>query len=143
MTTTTETKATAKATSPSVSAPKKRKPLVKRGFTEVGKFFAKVRIDLGLTTDQWAKKLGVSGNFINNVERGDKAFDLDFVRKAQAVLLPEHQAEFANIVADVLGVLVIPAEASDAQIQNAYASLHFTLPTVGNPAHDSEVPTSK
>ena len=130
MTTTTETKATAKVTTP--SAPKKRKPLVKRGFTEVGKFFAKVRIDLGLTTDQWAKKLGVSGNFINNVERGDKAFDLDFVRKAQAVLLPEHQAEFANIVADVLGVLVIPAEASDAQIQNAYASLHFPIPALGN-----------
>lgn len=132
MTTTTETKATAKVTTP--SAPKKRKPLVKRGFTEVGKFFAKVRIDLGLTTDQWAKKLGVSGNFINNVERGDKAFDLDFVRKAQAVLLPEHQAEFANIVADVLGVLVIPAEASDAQIQNAYASLHFPIPALGNPS---------
>lgn len=142
MTTTTETKATAKVTSP--SAPKKRKPLVKRGFTEVGKFFAKVRIDLGLTTDQWAKKLEVSGNFINNVERGDKAFDLDFVRKAQAVLLPEHQAEFANIVADVLGVLVIPAEASDAQIQNAYASLHFTLPAAGNPEkYDPEATTSK
>ena len=141
MTTTTETKATAKATSP--SAPKKRKPLVKRGFTEVGKFFAKVRIDLGLTTDQWAKKLEVSGNFINNVERGDKAFDLDFVRKAQAVLLPEHQAEFANIVADVLGVLVIPAEASDAQIQNAYASLHFPIPALGNPTHDPEAPASK
>ena len=132
MTTTTETKATAKVTTP--SAPKKRKPLVKRGFTEVGKFFAKVRIDLGLTTDQWAKKLGVSGNSINNVERGDKTFDLDFVRKAQAVLLPEHQAEFANIVADVLGVLVIPAEASDAQIQNAYASLHFPIPALGNPS---------
>lgn len=141
MTTTTETKATAKVTSPSAS--KKRKPLVKRGFTEVGKFFAKVRIDLGLTTDQWAKKLGVSGNFINNVERGDKAFDLDFVRKAQAVLLPEHQAEFANIVADVLGVLVIPAEASDAQIQNAYASLHFPIPEFGNPTHDPEAPASK
>lgn len=141
MTTTTETKATAKVTSP--SAPKKRKPLVKRSFTEVGKFFAKVRIDLGLTTDQWAKKLGVSGNFINNVERGDKAFDLDFVRKAQAVLLPEHQAEFANIVADVLGVLVIPAEASDAQIQNAYASLHFPIPEFSNPTHDPEAPASK
>ena len=134
MTTTTETNAT---------APKKRKPLVKRGFTEVGKFFAKVRIDLDLTTDQWAKKLGISGNFINNVERGDKAFDLDFVRKTQAVLLPEHQVEFANIVADVLGILVIPAEASDAQIQNAYTSLHYPLPTFGNPAHDPEALTSK
>jgi len=142
MTTTTETKATAKVTTP--SAPKKRKPIVKRGFTEVGKFFAKVRIDLGLTTDQWAKKLEVSGSFINNVERGDKTFDLDFVRKAQAVLLPEHQAEFANIVADVLGVLVIPAEASDAQIQNAYASLHFPLPAVGNTEkYDTETSLAK
>lgn len=127
MTTTTSTTTTSKATAttaPVTAKPaKKRKAPEKRGLTNVGKFFAKVRIDLDLTSEQYAKKLGVSASYVNNVERGDKEFDLDFVRKVQAILLPEHFMEFAELVANVLGVLVIPAEASATQIQNAFIAL--------------------
>lgn len=109
---------------------KTRKPVEKRGFNEVGKFFAKVRIDLGLTSEQWAKQLKVSASFVNNVERGEKAFDLDFVNKVNAIILPQHHAEFASLVAEKLNVLVIPTEASNEQVQRAYNALVTPVATV-------------
>lgn len=125
-TTTTQAKALSASTNSVAKAPTKktRKTPEKRGFTSVGKFFAKVRIDLDLTSEQWAKKVGVSASYVNNVERGDKEFDLYFVRKVESLLLPEHKLEFANIVASVLGVLVIPADATDDQIKAGFYGLH-------------------
>lgn len=110
-------------------AKKTRKPVEKRGFNEVGKFFAKVRIDLGLTSEQWAKQLKVSASFVNNVERGEKAFDLDFVNKVNSIILPQHHAEFASLVAEKLNVLVIPTQASNEQVQQAYNALVTVVKT--------------
>lgn len=108
---------------------KTRKPVEKRGLTEIGKFFAKVRIDLGITSEQWAKKLGVSASYVNNVERGNKEFDLKFVRNVLTLLELKHQLEFADIVATVLGVLVIPAGVSPEQLRNSFLAL-YTKPEV-------------
>lgn len=103
---------------------KTRKPAEKRGFTEVGKFFAKVRIDLSITSEEWAKQLGVSNTYVNNVERGNKEFDLVFVRKVFAVITAEHYLGFAELVAQKLGVLVIPSSATSEQISHAFSILN-------------------
>ena len=102
---------------------KPRKPVEKRGFTEVGKFFAKLRIDLGVTTEEWAKSLGVSTMYINNIERANKEFDLNFVRKVFTVIPPEYYLGFVDIVAQTLGVLVIPSTATVGQVQQAFSIL--------------------
>lgn len=121
---TTATTASTVTKEPVTKTQKARKPAEKRGFTEVGKFFAKVRIDLGLTTDEWVKKLGVSNSTVNNIERSDKDFDLAFVRKVFSVLEPHHYLDFAEIMAHKLGVLVIPNSATASQINQAFTILN-------------------
>lgn len=123
VTSTTTTKATAKT----------RKPAVKRDFNELGKFFAKIRIDLGMTTSEWAKALGVSQLAITNVERGDNKLSFDLALSIAKLIqekAPQYEGEFAGVVAKELNVLVIPAHSSDEDINYAYTILMKGLPKV-------------
>lgn len=125
----------------STKATKTRKPVEKRGFNNIGKFFAIVRIHLGMKSDDWAKALGVSGSYINNVERGDKVFDLDFAFKVQKLLPEQFRIEFADIVAHVLNVLIIPENATADQIRAGFYGLH-TKPSVNPVSTENPVELS-
>lgn len=130
MTTPVETVTT---TTTKAKAAKARKPSVKRDFNALGKFFAKIRIDLGMTTSEWAKALGVSQLAITNVERGDNKLSFDLalsIAKLVQEKAPQYEGEFAGVVAKELGVLVIPAHSSDAEINVAYNILVNGLPEV-------------
>lgn len=122
MTTSIETKATK-------TQVKRAKP-VKRDMNAFGKFCAKVRIDAGLTSVEYAKALGVSGLSITNVERGDNKLSFDLALKIGKLIqekAPHYEAEFASIVANELGVLLIPAHATAAAVEQAYFTLvNFT-----------------
>lgn len=102
---------------------KTKRTVEKRGLNQLGKFFAKVRIELGLTTPQYATAVGASVSYINNVERGDKELTLDFVRNVANIIPATYAAEFAFLVASNLGVLVIPHSATAEQVQNAFVAL--------------------
>lgn len=104
----------------------KRKPAVKRGFNTLGKFFAKVRVDLELTTAQWAKDLGVSQLAITNVERGDHKIGFELAVKIAKLIqekAPQYEVEYASILAGELNVLLIPADASREAVEHAYVTL--------------------
>lgn len=130
MTTPVETvKTETKATKSTV----KRAKAVKRDFNELGKFFAKIRIDLGMTTAEWAKSLGVSQLSITNVERGDTKLSFDLALSIAKLIqekAPQYEGDFAYVVAKELGVLVIPAHSSDEDINVAYNILVNGLPEV-------------
>lgn len=110
-----------------------RKSAIKRDFNALGKFFAKIRIDLGMTTSDWAKALGVSQLAITNVERGDNKLSFNLALSIANLIqekAPQYEGEFASVVAKELGVLVIPAHSSDAEINVAYNILVNGLPEV-------------
>lgn len=110
-----------------------RKPLVKRDFNPLGKFFAKIRIDLDMTTSEWAKDLGVSQLAITNVERGDNKLSFDLALSIAKLIqkkAPQYEGEFAGVIAKELGVLVIPTHSSDEDINYAYNILMKGLPKV-------------
>lgn len=114
---------TAVTTAPKKVTKTRKAPAAKRDFNALGKFFAKVRIDLSMTTAQWAKALGVSQLAITNVERGDHKISFDLalgIAKLIQEKAPHYEGEFAYIVAEELGVLVIPANASREQVSVAY-----------------------
>ena len=105
-----------------------RKPQVKKGFTALGKFFARVRIELAVTTSEWAKLIGSSQVSVSNLERKEGAV-MNFAQATAitniiAEQAPQFTYEFASIVAKDLGVLVIPATASEAQVLTAYRVLN-------------------
>ena len=112
-----------------------RKTPIKREFNLLGKFFAKVRIDTDMTTVAWAKALGVSQLAVANVERGDAKLSFDYALKVAKVIqekAPQYEAEYAEIVAEELGVLVIPANTSRPQISAAYNILGETYNLLRN-----------
>lgn len=111
-------------TKPEVKA--KRKPAVKRDFNELGKFFAKIRIDAGLTTAEWAKALGVSQLSVTNVERGDSKMSFDYAMKVAKLVqekTPHYTNALASVLAGELGVLLIPTGTSAETIEKAYFTL--------------------
>lgn len=117
MTTVVETKPVIKA---------KRKPAVKRDFNELGKFFAKIRIDADLTTAEWAKALGVSQLSVTNVERGDTKMSFDYAMKVAKLVqekTPHYTNALASVLAGELGVLLIPTGTSVEAIEKAYFTL--------------------
>ena len=122
MTTPVETKTT-ETISKATTTKAKRKPLVKREFNELGKFFAKIRIDAGLTTLEWAKALGVSQLAVTNVERGDSKMTFEYALKVHNLIeekTPHYVDAFASVVANELQVLMIPANVSINAVENAY-----------------------
>lgn len=126
MTTPVETKT--KATPAEAKA--KRKPAVKREFNELGKFFAKVRIDADLTTAEWAKELGVSQLSVTNIERGNAQMSFEYASKVAKLIekkTPHYLTAFVSVIAGELGVLLIPTGTSGEAIEQAY----FTLVTHG------------
>lgn len=111
-------------TKPAVKA--KRKPAVKRDFNELGKFFAKIRIDADLTTAEWAKTLGVSQLSVTNVERGDTKMSFDYAMKVAKLVqekTPHYTNALASVLAGELGVLLIPTGTSVEAIEKAYFTL--------------------
>lgn len=130
MTTPVETK---KVPAESKAKTVKRKPAVKRELNELGKFFAKVRIDTGLTTAEWAKALGVSQLAVTNVERGDAAMSFDYAMKVAKLVqekAPHYLTALVSVIAGELGVLLIPQGTSAQAIEQAY----FTLVTFDSKA---------
>lgn len=128
MTTPVETKT--KATPAEAKAKATRKPAVKREFNELGKFFAKVRIDADLTTAEWAKELGVSQLSVTNIERGNAQMSFEYASKVAKLIekkAPHYLTAFVSVIAGELGVLLIPAGTSGEAIEQAY----FTLVTHG------------
>lgn len=119
-TTATKAPATAKPT-------KTKKPLVRRDYNELGKFFAKIRIDLGITSVEWGKLISVSSLVLNRLERGDGVLTPELAVKLNQVIskqAPQYSAEFGAIVINQLGLLLVPASASKEQVQTAYDVLH-------------------
>lgn len=106
---------------------KKRKPAVKREFNVLGKFFAILRIELSMTTDNWAKDLGVSPLAVANVERGDKTMSYEFAKKVTDLVAekaPKYSGELAAFVAEQLGVVFIPKQASGEAVEQAFLTLY-------------------
>lgn len=101
-----------------------RKKPVRLPLNDLGKLLSKVRIDLDMTTDEFAKKAGVATITLNKFERTDAPMTLDFVR-AVFSFIPQHYApEFLDFVAQQLGVLLIPHDASVDQIRTAWLTLN-------------------
>lgn len=101
-----------------------RKKPVRLPLNDLGKLLSKVRIDLDMTTDEFAKKAGVATITLNKFERTDAPMTLDFVR-AVFSFIPDHYApEFLDFVAQQLGVLLIPHDASVDQIRTAWITLN-------------------
>ena len=125
MTTPVETKTA--ATTVTKAKTVKRKPAVKREFNELGKFFAKIRIDADLTTAEWAKALGgVSQLMVTNIERGETKMSFDYAMKAVKVVrekAPHYLTALVSVIAGELGVLVIPQGTSGNAVEAAYRTL--------------------
>ena len=133
MTTLVETVQAPTTITKSKNAKSARKAPVRRDFNSLGKFFAKVRIDLDMTTSDWAKALGVSSLSVTNLERSDAKLTFDYAIKVSKLIqekAPHYEDEFASIVAKELGVLVIPTHSSNEDISYAYNILMKGLPKV-------------
>lgn len=101
-----------------------RKKPVRLPLNDLGKLLSKVRIDLDMTTDEFAKKAGVAPITLNKFERTDAPMTLDFVH-AVFDFIPQHYApEFLDFVAQQLGVLLIPHDADINQIRTAWITLN-------------------
>lgn len=100
-----------------------KKIRTKRPYNNVGKFFAKVRIDLNMATEDWAKTLNVGVLTLNEIERSDdKKLTLPLAKNIDKVIrtsAPQHLDEYANLVVTELGVLLIPEHATDYVIDAA------------------------
>lgn len=124
----TETTATTSKADTTKTAKKTRKPIVKRGYNALGKFFQKIRIDLDMTSAQWAKEIKVSPLTLADIERGDKPLSFE-IALAIANLIqekaPEYETDYAVIVAETLKVLLIPAKASAQAVESAYMTLQY------------------
>lgn len=114
-----------------VTTKTRKAPTPKRGFNDLGKFFAKIRIDLDMTTAEWAKALGVSQLAITNVERGNNQLSFDLVLKITKLIqekAPHYEGEFASIIANQLNVLIIPAYTDTETVALAYNILVNGIP---------------
>jgi len=121
-----ETKSTAKAVPAEAKAKARRKPAVKRDFNELGKFFAKIRIDAGLTTSEWAQALGVSQLSVTNIERSDVQMSFNYAMKVAKLVqekTPHYTNALASVIAGELGVLLIPTGTTAEAIEKAYFTL--------------------
>lgn len=105
---------------------KQRKSPIKKSLNELGKFFTKLRIDLDMTSADWCKSLNVSSSFISSIERDDAKLTFDYALKVLKLVeekSPQHIENIVVLIADQLGVLVIPKTASPMAVEQAYITL--------------------
>lgn len=109
------------------SAPAKaKKPVIKRDFNELGRFFAKVRIDAQMSMPEWVSTLKTSNTTVNSLERGNGKLSLELataIGNLIATKTPHFLKEFSQILAKELNVLFVPAGTSAEGIERAYNAL--------------------
>lgn len=113
-------------TTSTVEIKKQRKSPIKKSLNELGKFFTKLRIDLDMTSADWCKLLNVSSSFISSIERDNAKLTFDYALKVLKLVeekSPQHIESIVVLIADQLGVLVIPKTASSMAVEQAYITL--------------------
>lgn len=105
---------------------KPKRTVEKRSLNAVGKFFARMRIELEMTSTEFAHAAGVSTLSLTNIERGTKPLTLEFVHNVSKIVPDSFEAEFTFLVAANLGVLLIPITATAEQVESAYITLNTT-----------------
>lgn len=104
----------------------KRKKAQPLPLNTLGKLLSKVRIDAELSSTEFADKAGVSLATLNKYERTDTPMTLEFVRSVYPIVPAQYIPEFCDIVAQQLGVLLIPSDATVEQINDAWITLNVT-----------------
>lgn len=98
-----------------------------RSMTQYGVLFAKMRIDLQVSLKEFANTVEVSPSVLNRIERdaeytmpADAAIKLSQYISANA---PQYSGAFAAMIAEDLSILVIPEDASEMAVEQAFFTL--------------------
>lgn len=106
---------------------RKGKPLIKRDFNDFGRFCAKLRIDLNMSSPEWSKALNVSSSTLSDIERGDGKITFGLAKALYALVeakAPEYLNPLSYVIANELGILLIPANTPVEVLEHAYDVLN-------------------
>lgn len=90
-----------------------------KGVTELGKFLRELRADLGITMGDFAKKIGVSSDFLSEIELGRKNIPRNLVEKIKLVFdfSAEKGTEFTVITAEHNGIYIFTTPNSRNKVE--------------------------
>lgn len=119
-TTTASTTATAKTSAKETKAKATKKTRnAPQPLNVLGKFFGSFRIYEGLTTEQWAEKVGSSAQLISKIERGEVDISANQAQRLLGALVayPAYVDQFVAIVAQATGLVLISHLSDDKKAQ--------------------------